>query len=99
MVITAADIERTEKEKRNRVLNVQGISQALKPFCHTFAQNQVLNVRYFKTSKYMYSIYESQSGIKLVLLSSNEDQGYADFLENLYKGAFLDFVQGNVLYE
>ncbi len=81
------------------MLNVHGIAEALKPFCLAFARTPITNVRHFRTTKYKYSVYESPSGIKLILLSTNDEFDFSKILEKLYKEAFLDFVVNNTLYE
>jgi hypothetical protein len=57
-----------------------------------FSPSPILNIKYFKTNKYKYSIYEAQSGMKFILLTSNEVFDFTEILYKIYEEAFLEFV-------
>ena len=64
----------------------------MKEFCNKFSSIPITNIRFFKTNKFKYNIYESQSGLKFIMLSSNEDFDYAEILEQIYIGPFIELI-------
>ncbi|KAL4456947.1 hypothetical protein ABPG74_014585 [Tetrahymena malaccensis] len=86
-------------EKLPRIQNLCGLVAALKELNKKFSPFPTQNVKFFKSSFYKFSLYDSPGGIKIILLSSNNDYDYSDILEEIFLSAYIDLVQRNPLYQ
>ncbi len=75
-----------------------GIAKALKSFVQKLSPTEIINFNSYNSVYYKYSIYEVLSGLKLILLSQNEEKDHQTLLQHIYQGIFLESVSRNILY-
>jgi len=47
----------------------------------TFSAQPIININLFRTNLYKYNILETGSGLKIILITGNDDVNYQDFLQ------------------
>jgi len=61
-----------------------GIAAALKAFVKIMSPSPINNFKSFSTTKYKYNIYESATGLKLIILSTVDEYDYSDLLRTIF---------------
>lgn len=77
-------------EKMPRIQNLSGLIAALKELNKKFSPFPTQNVKFFKSTFYKFSLYDTPGGIKIILLSANNEFDYSDLLEDIYQSAYID---------
>ncbi len=88
-----------DKKENGRLKHIYGISIALKSFSRGMSPKPINNFRNFSTNKYKYSLFETATGLRFILLTSVDENDYSDVLKHIYSNIFLEYVNRNPLYE
>lgn len=102
--LTPAQIEAEEKamiediEFQHRIKNMFGIIFTLKSLVQKLSVAPVNTFRYFVTTKYKLSIFESATNMKFILLSAVDEIDYSVLLRQVYADAYVEYVKKNIFY-
>jgi hypothetical protein len=88
-----------DKGEQDRLKNISGISIAIRAFSKGMSPTPINNFKSFSTTKYKYSLYESATGLKLILLTAIDETDYSEMLKSIYFNLYLEYVNRNPLYE
>ena len=88
-----------DKKEEGRLKHIYGISIALKSFSRGMSPKPINNFRSFSTNKYKYSLFETPTGLRFIIITSVDDNDYTDVLKYIYANIYLEYVNRNPLYE
>lgn len=87
-----------DKQERGRLKNINGIAEGLKIFAKNLGMISGNKLRSFITQKYKYNFFESASGLKFIILSSETAKDLSETLSYLYTDVYIEYVNRNPLY-
>ena len=88
-----------DKNEIARLKNIYGMSIALKAFSSRMSHTPITTFKSFTTGKYKYSIYETGSSLRFILISAVDDIDYTSKLQTIYTDIYMEYVNRNPLYE
>ena len=87
-----------DKQERGRLKNINGIAEGLKIFAKKLGMITGNKLRSFITQKYRFNFFESASGLKFIILSSESAKDLTETLSYLYTDVYIEYVNRNPLY-